>query len=206
MDIYRDPGSYTPTEPIGLAEAKSWLLVDFTQDDTLITSLISYCRALIEEYCHVSIIPYTVTATLPSRPLIPGRDYPYGVSRWDLQFYGYTGCNNWQRMEWGPVNNITSFTSVQDNGTVTSLVLNQDYYVRGTQFKEFKYNNFTDTIMVVYKTGFAVCPPTLKMAILNELAERYTNRGDQRNVRYGNTKTLCDKAILACNQFNQIWI
>ena len=79
MDIYRDPGSYTPTEPIGLAEAKSWLLVDFTQDDTG-NILVSYCRALMR-YCHVSIIPYTVTATLPSRPLIPDRDYPYGVSR-----------------------------------------------------------------------------------------------------------------------------
>ena len=205
MDVFRDPGSYTPTEPVSLTEAKAWLLVDFTGDDTLITQLITYCRGLVEDWCSISLIPKTITLTQSQLPLVPGRDYPYGISRWDLSFYGYTSCNQWMELPYGPAINVNSVTSVSDNGTVTVLALNTDYFVRGVEFKEIKWTGFNDTIIFMYTAGYSVCPTPLKNAILNEISERYTNRGDQRNIRFGNISDgLCDKAKAAAKHYIRI--
>lgn len=51
----------TGTEPVTLNEAKLWLKVDYTADDTLITDLISHCRELIENYIERSLVASTVT-------------------------------------------------------------------------------------------------------------------------------------------------
>jgi hypothetical protein len=192
---------------VDLTTAKSWLLVDFTQDDTLITQLITYCRGLVEDWCKISLIPKTITLTQSNIPLVAGRDYPYGISRWDLAFYGYSTCNKWMELPYGPAISVTSVTNVTDAGVVTPLVLNTDYFVRGTEFKEIKWNNFNDTIIIVFTAGYSVCPGPLKQAILNEVSERYTNRGDQRNIRFGNISDgLCDKAKAAAKQYIRIQI
>lgn len=51
----------SPTEPVDLASAKAQLIVTFSDDDTLITGLITKSRKIIENYCHVSIVAKTIT-------------------------------------------------------------------------------------------------------------------------------------------------
>ena len=46
----------TGFEPISLADAKNYLRVDYTEDDNLITSLISIARECAERYCNRSFI------------------------------------------------------------------------------------------------------------------------------------------------------
>ena len=138
--------------------------------------------------------------------MLPGRDYPYGISRWDLSFYGYTNCNKWMELPYGPSINVISVINYTDAGVGTPLVLNTDYYVRGTEFKEIKWNGYNNGyIVIVYSAGYATCPQPLKEAILNEISERYTNRGDQRNIRFGNISDgLCDKAKAAAKHYIRI--
>ena len=52
--------SESGSEPITTAEAKTYLEVDFTDDDTLIASLITTAREYIESYCNVSLTAKTI--------------------------------------------------------------------------------------------------------------------------------------------------
>lgn len=54
------------TEPVTLAEAKRWLQVDFTDDDALITDLITAARETIEQYTNLALVDKTVTADAQS--------------------------------------------------------------------------------------------------------------------------------------------
>ena len=67
------------SEPIDLATAKAWLKMEDTiADDTLITSLITQSRELVEQYLNISIPTQTVVVTatprlelmLPYRPIV----------------------------------------------------------------------------------------------------------------------------------------
>jgi uncharacterized phiE125 gp8 family phage protein len=49
------------SEPLTLVEAKAWLKVDFTEDDALITSLISAARETVENYTLQKLLPQTIT-------------------------------------------------------------------------------------------------------------------------------------------------
>ena len=50
-----------PTEPVTLAEAKAWLRVDYTDDDTLITSMIKSARQSIEHFTNRALVIKTVS-------------------------------------------------------------------------------------------------------------------------------------------------
>ncbi len=213
MDIFKQEQAYATTqEPITLAEAKAHILVDFSTDDTYIQALITQCRASLEAYCKISITPKIVTWTLDALPLNPD-SYPSWISRWDLAFYGYSNCTKWIRMPWGPVNTITSVTQVTDAGVLTTLTLNTDYFVRGTAFKEIKVNSFSGTLIIVYTaqwpfsvTANQQIPTDLKLAILNEIAFRYTNRGEAVNRYAAQDVGISEGAQSAAKDYQQIWL
>lgn len=50
----------TGSEPVTLSDVKSWLKVDFTADDALITELISSARQFVEDFTGRSIVASTV--------------------------------------------------------------------------------------------------------------------------------------------------
>ena len=52
------------TEPVTLQEAKDWCRIDVTDDDSLITSLITAARIMCEHYANLSFINRTVTAKI----------------------------------------------------------------------------------------------------------------------------------------------
>jgi hypothetical protein len=66
----------TGTEPITLTEMKNYLRVDYSDDDDLITSLITAAREVIEKYCGISIVEKTVNLVWPAyEPIL---QVPYG--------------------------------------------------------------------------------------------------------------------------------
>ena len=65
----------TGSEPLSLSEVKSWLRVDYSDEDTLITSLISEARNQAELYLGVSIIEKSIVLILTDRSDI---QLPYG--------------------------------------------------------------------------------------------------------------------------------
>lgn len=54
----------TETEPVTLQEAKDWCRIDVTDDDTLITALITAARIVCENFANLSFIERTVTARI----------------------------------------------------------------------------------------------------------------------------------------------
>jgi hypothetical protein len=213
MDIFKSELAYSSSqEPVTLTEAKAHILVDFTTDDTYIQALITQCRAAIESYCNICITPKNITWTFDSVPE-PG-SYPPWISRWDLAFYGFTNCTKWLRMPWGPVETGTiSVTNVTDAGVITTLTANTDYFIRGQLFKEIKINFFTGNVVVNYRgkwpydsTSSEQIPADLKLAILNEIAFRYTNRGDAVNRYAQQSVGISEGAQSAAAKFLQIWL
>ena len=53
-----------PGEPVNVDDAKAWMKIDLTDDDTLITSLITTARILCESFLNMSIIQRTVFANI----------------------------------------------------------------------------------------------------------------------------------------------
>lgn len=150
-----DPSS-PGTPPVSLAEAKSHLVVDFTDDDTYITNLISQCIDAIEQYCAVAITPKTITLIAD---IVREFELPYG-----------------------PVTTFTSASLKTDINTYTAMTANSAYEVDSSlQFPRFiPYT--CGRIKLIYTVGYGTnLPNGLKLAILNEIAFRYENRGDGTN-------------------------
>lgn len=67
--------SITGSEPISLSVQKAWMRVLYTDEDDLITSLITQTRGIVENYLGISIIAKTITLRLTGRDHI---QLPYG--------------------------------------------------------------------------------------------------------------------------------
>lgn len=167
--------SYVGSEPVSLDEAKAHCRIDFDDDDALVGALITAARQAIEDYCHISIVPKTITLTLEAAEQLRSIfAQPYQVRE------------QWNSFElpYGPTQAVLSVTSIGSDGTtVLSCVLNQDYYLTGVAFKTIKIINSFSNNILVYTVGYATVPQALKQAILNEVAYRYESRGEGGNVR-----------------------
>ncbi len=67
--------SITGSEPLSLSLAKAWCRVTYTDEDMLITSLITQARDVIEQYLNVSMIDKTLTLDMTKRSSI---QLPFG--------------------------------------------------------------------------------------------------------------------------------
>lgn len=193
--------AYVGSEPVSLADAKAHLRIDFSDDDTILSAMITASRQAIEDYCHISLVAKTITLTLEANE-VPKTMFaqPYQVRQ---------GFNSFE-LPYGPVQSVASVTSIDSNGTsITSLVLNADYFLTGIAFKTVKIiNNFTNNILV-YLVGYTSLPSPLKLAILNELAYRYENRGDGQNLRATafTEQGVCVSARILADPYKRlVWI
>lgn len=136
------------SEPVSLTEVKSYLHIDFTEDDNLLSIMIKAARKRLERYTGVSFGSKVITAYIKTIAKYP-TELPYGpavtissVSLWDENAYNVT----------------------------------EEYYVVGTDFKKIVV--YTDGLYKVnYTTNWTV-PEDIKLAIMAEVAYRYENRGD----------------------------
>lgn len=166
--------SYVGTEPVSLAEVKAHLRVDFTDDDTMLTAMITAARQAIEDYCHISLVSKTVTLTLESIQT------PRSIFTQPFQVQNST---NSFELPYGPVQAVSLVTSIGSDGvTVTTLVLNADYFITGKAFKTIKLLCDFQNFIMVYVVGYAALPGPLRLAILNEIAYRYESRGEPQNI------------------------
>jgi uncharacterized phiE125 gp8 family phage protein len=154
IDIKQTESS--PTEPVTLAQVKSHCKVDGSDDDTLLTSLITQVRRRVENYCAISVVTKTNILTAN----ICGEDWlPYGpiVTIDDVQYREGTNTDGTPDYE---------------------ELVDDDFSSYGEDHKVFKSTQ-TGVHKITYTTGYTTVPDDLKLAILNEVAYRYTFRGDQ---------------------------
>lgn len=156
----------TGTEPISLVQAKSHLRITHTSDDTELTSLITQCRRIIEEFCCVSIVTKTVTFI---GSLYGGMELPYGpvialvtVQTGSSEGSGvtvYTTLDSWGLEGEG-------FVTFNPPGGWGDPRIN----IRHGGYARYK---------IVYTAGYATVPEDLKLAILNEIYWRYEHKGNE---------------------------
>ena len=161
------------TEPITSTEVKSWLKVDFTTEDTLITSLITQVREIAEEASGLALIDKTIE---------------YFEEDIDI-------IRDWVKL---PYPNHNAITEVKVNGTATT-----DFVKTGlTQFlikvTGVVAADIDDEGLYVKYTTLANCPNGVKLAMLKSIAETYEKRG---NTFEGSLVKLTDNFYNLLSQF-----
>lgn len=174
-------------EPVTLAEAKAFMVVDstYTADDTLITSLIKTARGLLEKYTELSFAPKVLKCFTDKSYL----NIPYG-----------------------PINEVTSVVD-QDDTEITD----DNYTLRGLDFKKiymgctnsqafypmgggeprFDISVPGISYTITYDAGYgveggAVLPDALEQAIKEQVNYMYNNRGLNEPVKIcGVAERLC---------------
>lgn len=189
--------SYVITEPVTLDEAKSHCYITHDEDDDYLSNtLIPACRQVLENYCQISIVEKSVTATLKIQSNIRLSD-PSG-------YLDIRDNDNLFELPYGPVKAISSMTQVTTNGNILDMVENEDYSLSGNLYKSVVINSAGDFILV-YTTGYAnAIPRDLKLAILNEIAFRYELRGDKTN-RYAQQNVgACESSAFLADKYRRL--
>lgn len=148
-------------EPVTLAEAKAWMKITFSDEDSIVTELITACRQQVEEYCNISLIERDVVAIAELNP-------PNDRSRIEFRFpYG-------PLVQGEPI--VVSKMKCDGSG-YDVMVLDTDYYIIG-DVDAILVVNTPGIYKVEYATGFDAIPALIKQGIKTEVANWYENRGD----------------------------
>jgi len=165
------------SEPVNLDDVKQHLnlqfdtagSIEFNDDDTKLESLITQCREGLEQYTGLTLSPKTLKAIL--RNDCGGIEIP---------------C--------GPITGITSVNDIDGN----TLTENTQYAIRGEKFKWVE-RPCSCYLAIEYTAGYdlnnLVIPAGLKRALLEEIAFRYTNAGDQQQQFASADVSLCTSAL-----------
>jgi uncharacterized phiE125 gp8 family phage protein len=164
MILYSRVSVAPASEPITLEEAKAFLRVDGTDEDALITSLISVARSVCETYAGLSFAAQTRVVKLDRFP----------CSDKDII------------LPYGPVTAVTSVAYSDEDGnpqTVASGGYTVDMQSGLSKIRITESWPSTDRIMnnvvVTYTAGYATVPEVAKHAIKMTLASLYENRQDE---------------------------
>lgn len=142
------------SEPITTSAMKSYLKVDYSDDDTEIDELITTARKLVENHIQRKIGSQTLKAY-------------------------WTKYHKYTRLPFAPINSVTTVKTI-DQGTTETLTADSDYYVLGDG--EDSYLEFASTgntgLEVVYTAGYTTVPTPIVNAIKRIVANLYEHRGD----------------------------
>jgi len=157
------------TEPLALSEVKTFLKVDSSDDDTLITNLITTVRVAAEKFLKVSFIDQS----------------------WKLSYDKY--CPSVVKMVMGPVQSITSVKAIARDGTETIINSSTYYLSSGNQKLIFDANVVSNRVEIVYLTGYGALandvPNPIKQGMLSHIAAIYDGRAGA-NVIPSQSQTL----------------
>jgi len=148
-----DPAS----EPLTLSDTKLYLRVDNTDDDTLITNLITAARMIAENWLRRSLI----------------------TQSWKLAYDLGIPESIWLPM--GPVTSLTSVVLVNMDST-TQTIDSSTYWLNAAQNALIMFGCLIGfRIEITYTAGYADAdnvPMPIKQGMLAHIAAMYDNRGD----------------------------
>ncbi|MBN8531726.1 MAG: phage head-tail connector protein [Alphaproteobacteria bacterium] len=144
-------------EPLTLAEAKLYLRVDGSTEDTLITSLIASVRQAAEEYLRRSLI----------------------TQSWKLSFND--GAPGEVALPRGPVQSITSVVLKDRDGDSETYSAGNYYLNARKDALVFDAEPYAHLVEITYQAGYGAAaanvPDMLKAGMLAHLASLYDGRG-----------------------------
>jgi len=148
------------TEPVTVAEMKSYLNIDYSTWDTLLGLLISSARTKLERFTGCSFGTKTLVST-------------------------FNQVANNVEIPYGPIQSITSINSIDEAGVKTLLVAGTDYLVIGNSFKNISfYNNNLGPIEIIYVAGYTTLPKDLKIAIMKQVGMDFEFRENVMDSSY----------------------
>jgi uncharacterized phiE125 gp8 family phage protein len=147
------------SEPLSLSEAKDFLRVEGTADDTFIGELITVAREAAEVYLRASLI----------------------TQSWMLVYDDYAPSKT--PLPFGPVQSITSVTLVARDETTTLLDSSSYYLTAGNRHVMFDATPVSHQVEIVYVAGFGAAsdvPSPIKQGMLHHIATMYDDRAGER--------------------------
>lgn len=143
-------------EPVSRTDAKNWMRIDYTDDDTLIDSLISAARQHLEKLTGRSLSNKKYSVNIELRGT---------QNEWVIELpYSPVIC----------VDSVNLKEGINDNELLT---VNDDYEVIGGKLWIYAQGIYT----VVYQAGYGSIPYDLRNDILTLVAWMYENRGKKMN-------------------------
>ena len=151
-------GTNASTDVLSTANAKSWMKVESSDEDTLIASLVAEVIDVVEETYSFQLIEKTVTAKWES----------YG-KRVDLPLF--------------PAQSVSSVKTKNHEGTETTLTAGDDYYLQGDTLvfnSLYAYENPFERmrLKVVYVAGYTSIPNGITLGIKKAVLSSYEDRQD----------------------------
>jgi hypothetical protein len=199
IDIRRTESS--PTEPCTLAEAKAQAVVTYTDDDALITALITKARKIIENFCNISIVTQSVTLIADL------------YNEWELPYGPVTGLTGVQTRT-GTEGSGPATYATQTSGWSTEGVQFMTFTPSGTSFNQGPFRGYFqwgpyaspagqdpyNRYKITYTTGYSTVPDDLKQAVLVQIVWLYEHRGEETDL------SICQAAqILATPYQRKLW-
>lgn len=151
-------GTNASTDVLSTADVKSWMRVDGSTEDSLITSLIAESISFVEEQYGFQLIEKTVTV--------------------EYEFYGKE-----VRLPLYPVTSITSVKTIDQEGIETALTVNEDYYKTGDTLvfdNVYGWEVPDDRVRlkVVYTAGYSTIPSGIILGLKKLVASNFEDRQD----------------------------
>jgi uncharacterized phiE125 gp8 family phage protein len=151
-------GDNDSTHVLSTADAKLWMRVDTSADDSLIADLVAESIDFVEEQYGFQLIEKTVTV-----------EYEYFGKEVRLPLY--------------PVQSITSVKAIDGSGTETTLTVNEDYYLTGDTLvidTVYGWEVPDDRIRlkVVFVAGYTSIPSGIVLGLKKLVASNYEDRQD----------------------------
>jgi hypothetical protein len=164
------------TEPVTVGDAKDWMKVDYADDDSLISSMITGAREDIEQELNLKLVDSTASFYLDTTRCgeMVGT-FPYALNL-------------------SQVSDLV-VNLIEDGQTDVTQTLDSDYYFNGS----LKIAN-ASTNRIEY-TITPVVPQSIKEAIKMLVSYRYNNRGDQAE-QQGIPVDILSKI----SRWRQIWL
>ena len=163
------------SEPVTLIEAKNFLRVDGTSDDSYITDLIETSRVMLENILHRTMFTTTLTLTKKDLPL----SYDYNA---EAEYYDI--APNEIYLPHGLVKSVTSVKYTDNSGTVTTVTPSDYTLINSEKISLLDgnlWNNdintaFVEIEYVAGETLVASIPKPLKNAVLTLVSNMYNSR------------------------------
>ena len=151
-------GTNSATDVLSTADAKAWMKVETSDDDSLITSLVASIIDMVEQSFSFQLVEKTVTAEWES----------FG-QRVDMPLF--------------PVQSVSSVKTINHEGTETTLTAGDDYYLQGDTLvfnSLYAYENPFERmrLKVIYVAGYTSIPNGITLGIKKAVLSSYEDRQD----------------------------